>query len=231
MHSSRFESILSCVAIAVALALPASLAADEHGDMQEASAQDAPNPYAKADDSWISISGTVESVSADQFLLDFGNGVIGVEMDDGDRDADAYKLLKGDKVRVTGLIDDDFLELRTIEASSVTVEKLGTTFYASAADEETPVVLREVVVTTTPIQVSETVLIGTVTSVSEEEFRIDTGLREMTVEVEEMPYNPLDDEGYQRIEVGDRVSVTGDIDMDLFEGRELVADSVVTLDG
>ena len=46
-----------------------------------------------------------------------------------------------------------------------------------------------------------------------------------------MPYDPLDEDGYQQIEVGDRVSVTGRVDEDLFEGRELVADSVVTLTG
>jgi hypothetical protein len=44
-----------------------------------------------------------------------------------------------------------------------------------------------------------------------------------------MPYNPLDDEGYQKVDVGDRVSVTGTMDYDLFEGRELVADSLVIL--
>ena len=44
-----------------------------------------------------------------------------------------------------------------------------------------------------------------------------------------MLYNPLDDEGYQKIDVGDRVKVTGNIDNDLFEGKELMADSVIKL--
>ena len=35
------------------------------------------------------ISGTVESVQADRFALDYGTGRIIVEMDDGDRDADS----------------------------------------------------------------------------------------------------------------------------------------------
>ena len=68
----------------------------------------AQNPYAKPDNSWISIHGTVTSVSADEFELDYGDGLISVEMDDGDRDADGYKLVKGDEVRVSGTIDDDF---------------------------------------------------------------------------------------------------------------------------
>jgi len=183
------------------------------------------NPYAKPDDTWISIDGTVDSVSADSFLLDYGPGIITVEMDDGDRDADGYKLAMGDRVRVSGMIDDDMFEARTIEASSVYVESLGTYFYASAVDEEDTFVTY-----TTPVDVSATVLQGTVTDVDDEEFTINTGLRSVRVEVEEMAYNPLDDIGYQQIDLGDRVSVTGDMDTDFWEGQtELVADSVVTL--
>lgn len=210
MKMTRLSQILP--AMIAALMLASVAAADE-------------DPYEKPDNTWISIDGTVEAVSPDEFTLDYGEGIITVEMDDGDRDADAYKLAKGDFVRVSGLIDDDFYELRTIEASSVYVEDLGTYFYASAVDEEDTFITY-----TMPVTVSETVLQGTITDVDDDEFTIDTGARSMRVEVEEMPYNPLDDEGYQRIELGDRVSVTGEIDDDLFEGRELVADSVVTLE-
>lgn len=94
------------------------------------------DPYLKANNTWISISGTVKTVSPDIFLLDYGDGIIKVEMDDGDRDADAYKLIEGDTVTVNGMIDDDFYEATKIEAASVYVEKLGTYFYASSVDEE-----------------------------------------------------------------------------------------------
>jgi uncharacterized protein YdeI (BOF family) len=182
----------------------------------------AEDPYMEPDDSWISISGTVKSVTADSFTLDYGDGMITVEMDDGDRDADGYKLIEGDKVTVNGLIDDDLFEMRTIEASSVYVEKLDTYFYASAADEEDAFVTYW-----TPVIPARTVVQGTVTDVRSDEFTINTGARLLTVEVEEMPYDPLDEVGYQRIDIGDRVSVSGTMDDDLFEGRELVADSIV----
>ena len=192
-----------------------------------ASAAWAADPMTEPDDSWISVSGNVESVSADAFVLDYGEGLMTVEMDDGDRDADGYKLVSGDEVTVTGRIDDDLFEARTLEASSVYVENIGTTFFASAVDEEA---MNDVIVTvSTPVVISATTVQGIVTEVNSEEFMVDTGLRQMRVEVEEMSDNPLDDEGYQKIEVGDLVSVTGQIDDDLFEGRELVADSVVTL--
>lgn len=210
---NRFVSLLSVALLGVFLAAPAS-------------AQD---PHEAPDDTWISVTGTVESVSADEFVLDlkegghYGENLLIVEMDDGDRDADAYKLLPGDTVTVYGIIDDDFFEMRTIEASSVYVRNLDTYFYASAIDEE------DTFVTIALPVVSAMVLQGVVTEVNDDEFKLHTGYREITVEVEEMPYNPLDDVGYQKIEVGDRVSVTGEMDYDFLEGRELVAETITTL--
>ena len=182
------------------------------------------DPYQQADNTWISISGTISSVAPDAFVLDYGESTITVEMDDGDRDADAYKLLEGDKVTVNGMVDDDLFETTTIEASSVYVQKLDTYFYASAVDEED-----RWVAVVDPVVVARTILQGTVTGVDDEEFTLASGGRMITVEVDEMSYNPLDDTGYQRIEVGDRVSVTGEMDYDFLEGREFVADSIVTL--
>lgn len=81
----------------------------------------------------------------------------------------------------------------------------------------------------TPVVVSVTTVQGTVTKVVGDELVVDTGVRTVRVDVDDLPYNPLDDEGYQKIKVGDRVSVTGVMDDDLFESRELMADSIITL--
>jgi uncharacterized protein YdeI (BOF family) len=183
------------------------------------------NPYAMEDNSWISINGEVTSVTADAFELDYGDGQITVEMDDGDRDADGYKLMMGDEVRVSGMIDDDFYDLTTIEASSVYVKNIDTYFYASAMDEE------DIGYTIISPSVTDTVVQGTITSVdvNGEQFTLDSGLQELTVEVDELTYNPLDDEGFQQLDVGDRVSVQGSIDHDFFEGRVFEANYVTTL--
>lgn len=214
---SKSLSLLLTFALSLLLVVPTQA--------QDADTTQTPNPYLQEDDTWISISGTVGTVSPQSFTLDYGDGIVMVEMDDWDADADAYKVASGDKVTVFGEIDDDFFEATTIEASSVYVEDLGTYFYASAADEEDTFVT-----VVTPIAVGGTVVQGTVTNVGDGEFVLNTGLRQLTVEVDEMLYNPLDDEGYQRIKVGDRVSVSGTMDNDLFEGRELVAETIVTLD-
>lgn len=190
---------------------------------------DQPDPYAKPNEAWITINGTVDTVAADTFTLDYGEGVIIVEMDDGDRDADAYKLLKGDKVIVTGKIDADLFESTTIEASSVYVENIGTTFFASSADEEDAgIVVAEV---TVPFVVSRVTVQGKVTEVNGDDFIIDTGDSQIRVDISSLSYNPLDDEGYQRIDVGDHVKVVGVPDIDLFEGREIEAQTVIELFG
>lgn len=181
-------------------------------------------PGEQPDDTWISFEGTVEDVSPGAIAVDYGEGSVMVEIDDGDRDADAYDLLPGYKVAVTGRVDDDFLETASIEARSVYVENLGTYFYASPQDEEDTFV--EV---TYPLEISRTVLQGTVTGVAEDAFLLDSGTREITIEVDEMAYDPLDDEGYQRVDVGDYVSVTGEVDYDFFELGRLDAKTVTTL--
>jgi len=181
-------------------------------------------PYQKEDESWISLSGTIEDVTADTFLLNYGDGVIKVEMDDWDADSDAVGLLEGDNVRVSGRIDDDLFETTTIEASSVVVESLKTYFYASAADEEDTLID-----VTVPVVPAQTVLRGYVTSKSADEFVINTGTRAVRVETEEMGYDPMDDTGVPQVDVGDHVSVSGTMDSDFLEGRELVAESIVEL--
>ena len=191
-------------------------------------ADDSTGPYLKPDGSSISISGTaVNTVLWQAFTLDYGEGTILVEMDDWDTDDDSMGIPEGSKVTVYGKIDDSLYETTTIEASSVYVENLGTYFYASSADDEGDV--SEYWATPAPIIVGQTVVRGTVTDVNDREFTIDTGTRALTVDTGTMPYNPLDDVGYQKIEEGDYVSVSGNMDYSFWEGRELLADSVVTL--
>ena len=67
------------------------------------------------------------------------------------------------------------------------------------------------------------------TDIDRREFTIDNALRTVTVDVEKMANNPLDDVGFPKIEVGDIVRAVGTIDNNFFDGRKLVADRVVKL--
>lgn len=183
----------------------------------------AESPYAKENNSWISINGEVAAVSNDQFELDYGEGNITVVMEDNDRKG--YQLKKGDEVRVSGLIDDNFYNDSVIEAGSVHVKNANTYFYAGAMDEQ------DIDFTVMSPILRDTVIKGHITNVSREaeEFTIDTGLQMLTVEVDEMLTNPLDNKGDPQLSVGDRVSVNGKIDNDLFEGRVFEAVSVTKI--
>lgn len=69
-------------------------------------------------------------------------------------------------------------------------------------------------------------LIGT----SDHELTVDTDLQQVTIDTTSLLYNPMDDVGYQQIDEGDLVSITGDMESDLLESMELMADSLVILD-
>ena len=66
-------------------------------------------------------------------------------------------------------------------------------------------------------------LTGTVKSLKDQEFTMDTGSTMMQVDIERLGEYPLD------VDMGDRVSVTGYMDDGFFEGREIMADNVVIL--
>lgn len=187
------------------------------------------DPYLKPDESWISIGGKVTDTEADAFTLDYGDGTITVEMDDWDWYEEDGEVLDGDKVRVYGEIDDDLYETTKIEASSVYVENRGAYYFASSADEENDDDY-DYWVDYDPIVVGETTARGTITSIDDREFTINTGARKLAVDTAAMSYNPMDDEGYQTLDVGDYVSVSGDMDDDFWEQRELMADVIITLE-
>ncbi len=189
-------------------------------------AADTPTPFTKPDGTWISMSGTAVETDASSFTLDYGSGTVLVEMDDWSWDTkEGAAIFDGDEVRVYGEVDDDFAETAKIEASSVYVENLGMYFYASADDEESATYTD-----TTPIVVGETEIIGTVTSVNGREFTVDQGVQEITVDTAMMDYNPVDSWGYQEVDEGDLVSISGDMEDDITESMELMADNIVILD-
>jgi hypothetical protein len=130
-------------------------------------------------------------------------------------------------VTVYGEVDEHLYTDDTIEAASVHVDDLNSFFYASAADEEELGAWA-----LDPYdEVGDITYVGTVESVNDmtDTFTIDTGAKELTVETDALMYDPLDDEGFQQIEVSDVVSVDGVVDEDFFTNNDLIADRIVTL--
>ena len=51
----------------------------------------------------------------------------------------------------------------------------------------------------------------------------------MQVDLGELGYNPMDNEGVQQIREGDLIQVYGEIDEDFFERKEILASRVISL--
>ena len=189
----------------------------------------AKNPYVTPDQSWITLDGTVVSANSDAFLLDYGEGLITVEMDDWDWYHEGNNILDGDRVTVYGKIDNDLYEARTIEASSVFVKGLNTFFFANPDDEEVDPSIGAFNMTLPAEDGSRVNLSGNVDKINGRVFMLDTGPSKIKVDTKGMLYNPLDDKGYQKLRKGDYVTVGGYLDLNFFEKREIQATSVVTL--
>lgn len=192
----------------------------------------ADSPTSKPNESWISVNGTVVDTSDDSFQLDYGEGLITVEVDDWDWYGEGAVLLNGDQVSVLGRVDDDLYEKRTIEASSVYVTGIGTYFDASAADEEQidPMISSQLS-TNPPIgEGSWITLTGRVQNVDGRELTVDSGGTAIIVDTSAMSYNPLDEVGFQQIEAGDFVSVSGTLEVELFDGNQLEAESITSIE-
>lgn len=185
----------------------------------------------KSNGEHITLSGTVRDVKANSFHLKTGNKDILVEMDDYNKwSADGFKLVNGDQVVVNGRIDQDFLEKKKIEAGSVYVKNINTTFYADSADEEDlPYVPSTYLSIKTLPEGAQADIQGQVTDVSGREFTVDTGVRKVTVDTQKMLYNPLDERGFTKLKKGDRVRVSGVVEDNFFENKELSANSVLEL--
>lgn len=179
----------------------------------------AQQPKALMDNTWISLNGVVTSIDDDSFMLDYGNGSIQVELDDWDWYPETTTALIGERVSVAGMVDRDFFENTEIEADSVYLESLNSYYWVSP----TASYYYYYPYTATTLDKTAT-LEGLVTNVSDDEFTMATDAGDITVEVE-----AWGDAGLGDIQVGDRVRANGQMDYDLFEGREFEADTFMTL--
>ena len=243
MRSKRFSTFTGTAIAALMIAALPAAAQDRKQDTQQPQAQQQSKErqpeqsgnqqsknqqsqkLSRPDGEWLTLSGKVASVSGDRFRMSVGDKEIAVELDDHDWGRESNALRVGDRVTVSGAMDKDFLEKRKIEASSVYIDKLNRYIYASASDEESG--YNYSYLTADRAEDGEWIsFTGTVIEQDGEELRVDTGIREIKVDTSEL----TGPDELTWIDAGDRVSVYGEMDdADLFERREVIASSVVTL--
>jgi uncharacterized protein YdeI (BOF family) len=173
--------------------------------------------------SWITLSGRVVAAGPNRFDLDYGSGRVTVEMDDWDWYHEGRALLAGDEVTVTGRVDRDFAERKKIEAASVYVKSLGTTFRANPDDEED----FSTIVVSVPAKPGFVGLSGIVSNIEGRRFTLDEPNANIVVDTSPMADNPLDATGKFRIRAGDRVQVWGQLTARPNEPVALKAEGII----
>jgi uncharacterized protein YdeI (BOF family) len=179
------------------------------------------------DGSPVVLTGTVDEVRQDEFDLNYGTGAITVELAEWKWSGNETRYLKpGDKVTVSGRIDDNLLKGRDNLADNLYLQNSYVYYYRNDANpsyylgdadgaikDGTYVSMR-----------------GIVTDVNGRQFTL-MGANNATIQVDtsKMKYNPFDPKGIQHLAVGDSVHVYGELDDNFFESREIEADSIVVL--
>lgn len=183
---------------------------------------------AYADGAPVVLTGTIGDIRSDEFDLNYGTGKITVELDGWEWTGNETRYLStGERITVSGRIDDDFFEGREVEADNIFLPGSYSYYYTTDVypsyywyyDENNAVQ-----------DGSYASMRGTVSNISGNEFTL-TGANNtsMKVDVSDLGHDPFDDEGLQKVENGDRVHVYGEIDDGFFERREIMADSIVVL--
>jgi len=185
-------------------------------------------PKLQPDDSYVSISGTVLTAEDDEFSLDYGQGHISVEMDDMGWVGNQPELVPGDEVTVYGRVEEHLFVDASIEADSIFIEDPATYYYSSPTNDMTTFAVMDVA-PVTPVVVGDLILTGTVQSVKDRQFTVNTGDLEFTVDTSGMQNNPLDNEGRQKVGKGDTVSVAGNLGSGAIGDRKLNAESIIVL--
>lgn len=187
-----------------------------------------PAPAQMEDGNLVSLTGTVAEIRGDEFDLNYGgNQMVTVELDNFGFSGDETEYLtQGENVTVTGVVDDDLFEGREIEATNVSLNDSYVLYYYDTPNYNT---MDNNSNSSAMEDGTYATMTGTVQNIDGMVAMVKGATMSMNVDFSDLGYNPFDDEGMQKIEKGDRVYVTGEIDSDFFSDKELMASSVIEL--
>ena len=176
------------------------------------------DPHLQPDNTLLSLQGTAQKVTDNDLMLDFGDGMIRVETDR--LESESSNISDGDKIIVYGEVDDDLFESTALEANVLYIKNSNITLTRSGMSPN---------VSASQYNDDDMSLTGTITNINGDKFTIDNDKRSVTVDTSELGYNPFDDEGSQKLNKGDRVTVTGDADDDTWKNRTLNAETITSM--
>jgi uncharacterized protein YdeI (BOF family) len=225
----------------------------------DAKAQDAAQKLPSyADQSYIMLAGNVGEINGDEFILNHSGGQVTVEFEDWEWGTDLADYLQpGERVVVSGQVDDDLFEGREIEANNIYTSRNYTYYYVNDVNpsytydsnrygmnnSQNTAAMNDGTSNMNEIQTSA----GTSSAATASFTNLEDGAyvtikgrvqstdgdqfmimaNGQTMEVD------VSDMSYNplngNITTGDRVSVMGEIDEDFLQAKQLDADSVVLL--
>ena len=176
-----------------------------------------------AEDEWITLSGVVQDVYENSFILDYGDGSVTVDTADETGFSNTFALEDGQRVVVSGQIDDGFFQRRTIEARWVYLREQDQYYFVEGTDEEQ---MRSQMSDAQLAENDEWLSVtGTVVAVDGDDLTLDIGTNHVPIDLDR-----LEAEEMVSVAPGERVSVYGEMDdADFWEGPEIIADSVTVL--
>ena len=164
---------------------------------------------------WLTLSGKVVALGNETFTLDYGKGMITVAVTDAPWYQSLRPLWLHHEITVYGRLDRNASRGPVLQASAVYDQSLGT-FFRNAPDDQQDALWSQA----PPPPPGYVEVTGRVVSIHGRELTLSTGVK---VDTSAMRDNPLDEQGYPRVRLGDHIKVGGRLRADLFERTELVA--------
>jgi uncharacterized protein YdeI (BOF family) len=184
--------------------------------------------YVEGEYGYVTISGTVSKIlDSDRFVLDYGNGVTQVDCDDA-----LHELLKksdrkiktGDKVTVSGKIDNEWFTKREILVSSILYIADDYILLYKIPVANTGAVIPAVVGVAKPsLFLDNQVALTGIVSKTNDNGSFTMLYKDGTIRVDDSGIKIPDD---NRIASGDVVTVYGKIDNSFFQSQSITAETV-----
>lgn len=195
------------------------------------SAQEDP-PASGAPVDLFTVSGqVVDSVRGD-YVLQHDGGTVDVNFSGWPRELPGGGAIMGigDIVTVTGWMDAEFVRTGSLGAVAVYVEDRRAFFSLGEAAAAEAGMLRPLILPGATLgRDGDGDLVGTIVTVQEDGFVLGSGGVEVSVDTSALFYNPFDQVGAQRLEVGDVVHVRGGLGARFAEEPVMQAESVTSV--
>ncbi|MDX1680293.1 MAG: hypothetical protein R3242_06145 [Akkermansiaceae bacterium] len=173
--------------------------------------------------SWIFAGGEVVDVGAKSFTVETLEGKLHVHLKSWNWFLRDRRELDGKQVHVVGQVRIQDGNKAILTPMGITLNEWNTHHHVAGFDQAS------MVHASRPQNETQLLLCGTVTKADGGMIAINTGNRNIRVNTRGIVEDIVDDEGYQKVDVGSRVLVSARLERSFFEEGAVDAERVITL--